>query len=141
MTCAMTRTFFRMRTITIRAAIVAVLVAGALAGRPGGLPIAAADATLSISTTPALMPAFDPAIKDYAARCGTSATIAAPVTVTASAPAGSTVSVAGGVPASGNDLDDDEPRLERKLCGHGASGHRRARQTTSCVASPRTCRW
>ena len=97
----MTRTFLRMRTITIRAAIVAVLVAGALAGRPGGLPVAAADAALSISTTPALMPAFDPTITDYTARCGISATIAAPVTVTASAPAGSTVSVAGGVPATG----------------------------------------
>ena len=70
-----------MKSISIRAAIVALLVVGTLAGRPGGLPIAAADVALSISTTPALVPAFDPTITDYSARCGTSATIAAPVTV------------------------------------------------------------
>ncbi len=61
----------------------------------------AAPGDPTISTSPALTPAFDPAIPNYVAKCGTSASVATTVTVSVTAPAGTTVSVDGGTPRTG----------------------------------------
>jgi hypothetical protein len=67
------------------------------------LPSAAfsAGGSLAISTTPALTPAFSTSIPNYTAKCGTSTTDPSQVTVSVSAPAGTTVSVDGTPARSG----------------------------------------
>jgi hypothetical protein len=61
----------------------------------------AAPGDPTISTSPALTPAFDPSITNYVAKCGSSATVATTVTVSVTAPAGTTVSVDGSSPKTG----------------------------------------
>ncbi|MDQ1447098.1 MAG: hypothetical protein QOC79_69, partial [Actinomycetota bacterium] len=61
----------------------------------------AAPGDPAISTSPALTPAFDPSITNYVAKCGTSTSAATTVTVSVTAPAGTTVSVDGGSPKTG----------------------------------------
>ena len=61
----------------------------------------AAPGDPTISTSPALTPAFDPSIVNYVATCGTSTSVATAVTVSVNAPAGTTVSVDGGSPRTG----------------------------------------
>jgi hypothetical protein len=61
----------------------------------------AAPGDPTISTSPALTPAFDPSITNYVIRCGTSTSAATTVTVSVTAPVGTTVSVDGASPRSG----------------------------------------
>src|SRR6476661_8888135 len=61
----------------------------------------AAPGDPTISTSPALTPAFDPGITNYVIRCGTSTTAATTVTVSVTAPVGTTVSVDGSSPRTG----------------------------------------
>ncbi|HTL85182.1 MAG TPA: arylsulfotransferase family protein, partial [Acidimicrobiia bacterium] len=62
----------------------------------------AAPGDPTISTSPALTPAFDPSITNYVAKCGTSTSVATTVTVSVTAPAGTTVSVDGASPKTGS---------------------------------------
>ena len=64
-------------------------------------PAFAAGGQPTITTSPALTPSFDPAINNYVAKCGTSTTVATTVTVSVTAPAGTTVSVDGTTPRTG----------------------------------------
>src|SRR4029079_16294981 len=61
----------------------------------------AATGQPTITTSPALTPGFDPAIPNYVAKCGTSASVATTVTVSVTSPTGTTVSVDGGTPRPG----------------------------------------
>jgi hypothetical protein len=73
--------------------------AAALAGAVGGVsPAASPQQQLQIAGDPALYPAFDPAVSDYASRCGASGSLK----LTIDAPPGETVSVDGGPPQSGS---------------------------------------
>ncbi|MDQ1479438.1 MAG: hypothetical protein QOI44_299 [Actinomycetota bacterium] len=74
------------------------LVVGIFAVPPSAF---AAPADPTISTSPALTPAFDPSVNNYVAKCGTSTTAATTVTVSVTAPAGTTVSVDGATPRTG----------------------------------------
>jgi len=78
--------------------VVAALVVG-ISAVPQSAFAAPGDPT--ISTSPALTPAFDPSIVNYVAKCGTSTTAPTTVTVSVTAPAGTTVSVDGGTPRTG----------------------------------------
>jgi hypothetical protein len=78
--------------------LAAALVVG-ISAAPQSAFAAPGDPT--ISTSPALTPAFDPSIVNYVAKCGTSTTAATTVTVSVTAPAGTTVSVDGGTPRTG----------------------------------------
>jgi hypothetical protein len=91
----------RNRSFVGRACIVALPVLCLLALLPGTVPTAGADPTLSISTTPALTPAFDPTVTDYTARCGKSLGTPSTITAAVAAPSGTTVSVAAAAPTSG----------------------------------------
>src|SRR4029079_5689644 len=61
----------------------------------------AATGQPTITTSPALTPAFDPSIPNYVAKCGTSTSVATTVSVSVASPAGTTVSVDGGAPRPG----------------------------------------
>ncbi|HTK15333.1 MAG TPA: arylsulfotransferase family protein [Acidimicrobiia bacterium] len=61
----------------------------------------AAPGDPTISTSPALTPSFDPSVTNYVAKCGTSTSAATTVTVSVTAPAGTTVSVDGASPKTG----------------------------------------
>ena len=65
------------------------------------MQINAEASTLSITATPPLTPPFDPSITNYTAPCGTSTAAATTVTMSVTAPAGSTVAVDGTSPQTG----------------------------------------
>ena len=80
-----------------------LLLAAALVVGISAVPQSALAATgqPTISTSPALTPSFDSSIPNYVAKCGTSTSVATTVTVSVTAPAGTTVSVDGGTPRTG----------------------------------------
>ncbi|HET8978250.1 MAG TPA: hypothetical protein VFN87_08830, partial [Solirubrobacteraceae bacterium] len=76
---------------------VLLIALATLAGAPGGATGQTA-ATLQISTTPALFPAFNPSISDYVTRCQPANQVQASV----SAPVGTSVSVDNGPAQTGS---------------------------------------
>ncbi len=82
--------------VALLVVVVGIVPAGAVS-RPAG-SVSPAIAVLQISTTPALQPAFDPAVSDYVSLCSE----AAPVVVSVAAPTGTTVSVEGQAALSGS---------------------------------------
>jgi hypothetical protein len=80
------------------ASLLSVLAAGCL-------PVEAPPGGLQISTTPGLYPSFNTSVTDYVSRCDSSA----PVQVSVSAPADTTVSV-GGAPAASGDFTAEVTR-------------------------------
>jgi hypothetical protein len=78
------------------------VVSAAVVAMPAGVSTAGAAQPLRITTSPALTPAFNPAVTDYTARCGHSETKGTVVTVTVNAPTGTKVSVIGAAPKSGS---------------------------------------
>jgi hypothetical protein len=92
---------FPTRTALLALVSTAVATGGVLA-LPAAMPSAGAAGALSITTSPGLKPAFNPAVSDYTVRCGASPTRGTTVTVAVHAPAGVKVSVAGGAPRTGS---------------------------------------
>ncbi len=91
--------------IRCRARALTLLLAGCLSAivapwLPGGVQHAGAGPLL-ISASPALTPAFDSAVTDYIASCGTSVSAPTTVVITVTAPAGTRVSVDGRAAQSG----------------------------------------
>jgi hypothetical protein len=80
-------------------ALLAVVLVGGICALPQRAVAATGQPT--ITTSPALTPAFDPAIPNYVAKCGTSASAATTVTVSVTSPTGTTVSVDAGTPRPG----------------------------------------
>jgi hypothetical protein len=91
----------RRRVIAPLVAALGALVTAGVISAPGDIPVAQAAPALTIVASPALKPAFNPAITDYTARCGTSDTGRTNVTLNVHAPAGTKVSVAGTAPRTG----------------------------------------